>query len=206
MSWGIGKQVPAIRLQNGSRRWISHHVLQENKLLTKTVEINVTNTILASLNATITEGAGARAEGSRSSAVTTNQEGTPHLLVEDHRVPPSDCPGEADHDVVGTTVPFPKGCKELRVLACFRGKEAWVPYRNKVYPRKLRTIHVITAVDKQLDGYHVYGQDHEVCSTTRHWLSCTSSVDANDRRNNISASVNDDQIPSRQVFFLTVGG
>ncbi|CAM9320636.1 unnamed protein product [Ectocarpus sp. 4 AP-2014] len=162
MSWRPGKKVPAIRLQNGSRHWISYHVLQENKLMTKTVEKNVTNTILASLNATITEGAGARAEGSKSAAVSTRQEGTPHLLVEDYRVPPSDCPGEADHDVVGTTVPFPKGCKELRVLAFLRGKEAWVPYRNKVYPRKVRTIHVITAVDKQLDGYHVSGQDHEV--------------------------------------------
>lgn len=165
MPWEPGKQVPAIRLQNGSRHWISYHVLQEDKLRTKAVEKNVTNTILASLNATITEGVGARAEGSRSAAVTTRQEGTPHLLVEDYRVPPSDHPGDSDHDEVGTTVPFPKGCKELRVLAFFKGKEAWIPYRNKVYTKKRRTVHVITAVDKQLDGYHVPGQEYEVCST-----------------------------------------
>lgn len=163
MPWKPGSQVPAIRLQNGSRRWVSYHVLQEDKLTTKAVEKNVTNTILASLNATITEGVGAQAEGSRSAAVTTRQEGTPHLLVEDYRVPPSDRAGDADHDVVGTTVPFPEGCKELRVLGFFFGRDGWIPYRNKVYTRKRRTIHVITAVDKQLDGYHEPGQQNEVC-------------------------------------------
>lgn len=166
MPWKPGKQVPAIRLQNGSRHLVSYHVLQEDKLRTKAVETNVTNTILASLNASITDGMGARAEGSRSAAVTTRQEGTPHFLVEDYRVPPSEHPGDSNHDEVGTTVPFPKGCKELRVLAFFRGKEAWVLYRNKVYAKKKRTIHVITAVDKQLDGYHVPGREYEVCSTS----------------------------------------
>ena len=153
MPWRSEKQWPAIRLQNGSRHLVSYHVLQEDKITTKAVERVVTATIQASLNATITEGAGARAEGSRSAATSTRQEGAPHLLVEDFRVRPSSFPGDANFDEVGTTIPFPEGCKALRVFAFYRGEATWIQYKNKVYNRKARTVHVITAVDEQLDIY-----------------------------------------------------
>eukprot|EP00752_Nemacystus_decipiens_P014362 g12775.t1 len=162
MPWKAWKQQsPAIRLQNASSHWVSYHVLQEDKMSTKAVERNVTDTLVASLNATVTDGAGGRVEGSTSAAVNTKQEGIPYPLVADYRIRPYSWPGDSDHDMVGTTIPFPEGCKQLRVFAFVRGKEAWVPYRNKVYTRKRRTIHVITAVDEQLDGYYL-AQEHEL--------------------------------------------
>lgn len=160
MPWKLGKRKPALRLQNGSSHWVSYTVLQEDKLVTKTVETDATKNIVASLNATFGEGAGAEAEVTRSKSVITKQEGASHFLVTNCRVRPSGMPGNAAYDVVGTTVPFPDGCKQLRVVACFQGAQGrWVPYKNKVYTKEAKTVHVTTAVNWQLDGYRS-GQGH----------------------------------------------
>lgn len=149
------KGSPAIKLQNGSRRLVSYFVLQEDKMTTAAVERNEAFSLIARLNASLQRGVGAQAEGSGSAVVTTKLKPLPsYFLLEDERVQPSDDPGRAYADVYGTTVSFPKKCKALRVYAFLLGGGKWVLYRNKVYPKKKRTIYVITAVDRHLNGYH----------------------------------------------------
>lgn len=113
MPMKLGKQVPVIRLQNGSSQWVSYSVVKEDKLLMTSVERCITDTSKASLSANTTDGVGAQAGVSRSATETRTLQGTSHLLVKDYRIPPSDKPGDSRHDVVGTTVDFPGAARSL---------------------------------------------------------------------------------------------
>lgn len=148
MPWKPGKQAPAIRVRNGSSYPVSFSVEQMDSITTHT-----------SIRGVGFGGAGMETATERSVETATD-------LLNDHRIGPSDGSGTMEH---GVLVPFPDGCNALRVRAFFRarGSEEWIPFINKAYPRKSRTIYVITASDVQIAAY---APDHQ------HEVGCTGHV------------------------------
>lgn len=147
-------QKRAIVLRNGSSYTVSYFVLREENMTTKSVETEVEKKILASLNCSVANGPGVSLSAKRSSAKITKEENLPTFLLQDHRVLPSLCPGNKDHDEVGTKIRYPKRCRNLRVFGFFHDEGQWKQYKNKVYRvGEKRTSHVVTAMNSQILGH-----------------------------------------------------
>jgi len=94
----------------------------------------------------------------------TVKENDPAFLLHDHRIRPSRSPGCEDHVEIGTTIKYPRRCRNLRVLAYFRDdKGEWKRYKNKVYRvGRRKTSHTITAMDHQMEGHWWFWWDLSV--------------------------------------------
>jgi len=144
----------SIVLRNGSSRTVSFFVLHEANMRTKAIKTKIKKEIASYFKCSIA-GAGAALSGKGSTETITVKENDPAFLLHDHRIRPSRSPGCEDHVEIGTTIKYPRRCRNLRVLAYFRDdKGEWKRYKNKVYRvGRRKTSHTITAMDHQMEGH-----------------------------------------------------
>lgn len=142
-----------IVLKNGSGYLVSYYVLREDNMTTKKVEMETEKKILASVNLSTTDpGVQLGARGAKVKTVVL--ENDPTFLLHDKKILPSCSPGMKDCDVMGTTIKYPKDCRNLRVIGLFEDEGQWKQFKNQVYRAgKKKTCQVITAMDDQIEGH-----------------------------------------------------
>ncbi|CAN0243495.1 unnamed protein product [Scytosiphon promiscuus] len=144
----------SIVVRNGSSRTVSFFVLDEANMRTKAIKAKIKKQIASYLKC-FTAGAGAALSGKGLAEIRIVKKNDPTFLLHDHKVRPSRCPGSEDHVEIGTTIKYPRRCRNLRVLAYFKDdKGEWKRYKNKVYSvGRRKTSHTITAMDHQIEGH-----------------------------------------------------
>ena len=136
---------PKIILKNTSKYKVYFNVLQENRLKIMAARERVQKETGASLDIAGNGIGRLGAKALQKSDITKELGGDQHFLAKALRV-----------DSVGSSVDFPRACKELRVFGFFRtdSSEAWTCFKNKVYSiGRRKKIFTLTATDERIEMF-----------------------------------------------------
>ena len=137
---------PRIIVSNESPYRVSYWVLQEDKKRT-TAHMQRTKSFIGVRLKAGCLGWSTSADANRKNDVAVETEETWQYLMIDHRMEPKGLSQD-------TEVPFPVGCQELRVYACFEEDGKWYCFKNKVYSiaQQNRSVH-LTALLSNITPY-----------------------------------------------------